>query len=165
MQALHDRGLEARALPLIEITARGGTVVILTKPDPAIFDHAMVHFAEFDRARIAYVVQDEPAGLCDAIFRAVDVSDAYTASICRNLGREVRILADDMARARPAFETERAWFENFLTARASALGLPVAQIMSGPDDIIVRAKIDVIAAPSTPSPKPKMARPGNTCVQ
>jgi len=27
----------------------------VAKPDPAIFDHALPHFAEFDRARIAYV--------------------------------------------------------------------------------------------------------------
>ncbi len=27
----------------------------VAKPDPAIFDHALVHFAEFDRSRIAYV--------------------------------------------------------------------------------------------------------------
>lgn len=30
-------------------------VVGVTKPDPAIFDHALPHFAEFDRGRIAYV--------------------------------------------------------------------------------------------------------------
>ena len=30
-------------------------VVGVAKPDPAIFDHALVYFAEFDRARIAYV--------------------------------------------------------------------------------------------------------------
>ena len=30
-------------------------VVGVTKPDPAIFDHALPHFAEFQRARIAYV--------------------------------------------------------------------------------------------------------------
>jgi FMN phosphatase YigB (HAD superfamily) len=30
-------------------------VVGVAKPDPAIFDHALPHFAEFDRARIAYV--------------------------------------------------------------------------------------------------------------
>jgi putative hydrolase of the HAD superfamily len=30
-------------------------VVGIAKPDPAIFDHALVHFAEFDRSRIAYV--------------------------------------------------------------------------------------------------------------
>jgi len=30
-------------------------VVGVTKPDPAIFDHALPHFAEFDPGRIAYV--------------------------------------------------------------------------------------------------------------
>ena len=30
-------------------------VVGVAKPDPAIFDHALLHFAEFDRSRIAYV--------------------------------------------------------------------------------------------------------------
>ena len=30
-------------------------VVGIAKPDPAIFDHALPHFAEFDRSRIAYV--------------------------------------------------------------------------------------------------------------
>jgi FMN phosphatase YigB (HAD superfamily) len=30
-------------------------VVGVAKPDPAIFDHALAHFAGFDRARIAYV--------------------------------------------------------------------------------------------------------------
>jgi FMN phosphatase YigB (HAD superfamily) len=30
-------------------------LVGVAKPDPAIFDHALPHFAEFDRSRIAYV--------------------------------------------------------------------------------------------------------------
>ena len=30
-------------------------VVGIAKPDPAIFDHALLHFAEFDRSRVAYV--------------------------------------------------------------------------------------------------------------
>lgn len=30
-------------------------VVGVAKPDPAIFDHALPHFSEFDRSRIAYV--------------------------------------------------------------------------------------------------------------
>ena len=30
-------------------------VVGVAKPDPAIFDHTLAHFAEFDRSRIAYV--------------------------------------------------------------------------------------------------------------
>ncbi|HSM65708.1 MAG TPA: HAD hydrolase-like protein, partial [Ilumatobacteraceae bacterium] len=30
-------------------------LVGVAKPDPAIFDHALVHFSEFERSRIAYV--------------------------------------------------------------------------------------------------------------
>ena len=30
-------------------------VVGVAKPDPRIFDHALAHFAEFDRSRIVYV--------------------------------------------------------------------------------------------------------------
>ena len=30
-------------------------VVGVTKPDPRIFDHALVHFGEFERARVAYI--------------------------------------------------------------------------------------------------------------
>ncbi len=30
-------------------------VVGVAKPDPAIFDHALTHFCEFDRSRIAYI--------------------------------------------------------------------------------------------------------------
>jgi FMN phosphatase YigB (HAD superfamily) len=30
-------------------------LVGVAKPDPAIFDHALTHFAEFERSRIAYV--------------------------------------------------------------------------------------------------------------
>jgi putative hydrolase of the HAD superfamily len=30
-------------------------IVGVAKPEPSIFDHALVHFAEFDRSRIAYV--------------------------------------------------------------------------------------------------------------
>jgi len=32
----------------------------------------------------------------DAIFKSVEVADAYAASQCKSLGREIRILADDL---------------------------------------------------------------------
>nr|WP_082767471.1 PAS domain-containing sensor histidine kinase [Bosea sp. PAMC 26642] len=88
-----------------------------------------------------------------AIFKSVEVADAYVAGQCQSLGREIRILSDDLARARPAFETNRQWFETFLTARATALGVPVAAIMRGPDDVVVRANINVLRN----APKPEQA--------
>jgi two-component system, NtrC family, nitrogen regulation sensor histidine kinase NtrY len=79
----------------------------------------------------------------DAIFRSVEVADAYATAQCRSMGREIRILADDLTRAQPAYEAERVWYEGFLTARATALGLPVAAL--------VRARIDVLANPPQPT--------------
>jgi two-component system, NtrC family, nitrogen regulation sensor histidine kinase NtrY len=88
----------------------------------------------------------------DVIFRSVDVANAYTSSQCRSLGREIRLLGDDLVRAKPAFDADRAWFEGFLTSRASLLGLPVAQLMTDPETILSRAKIDVIVDPPKPDP-------------
>ena len=89
----------------------------------------------------------------DAIFKSVEVADAYAAAQCRSLGREIRLLGDDLARAKPAFDVDRKWFETFLTARATALGLPVAAIMQPPDTTVVRANINVLNDP----PKPDQA--------
>ncbi len=86
----------------------------------------------------------------DAIFKSVDVADAYTAGQCSALGREIRILADDLTRARPAFDVDRKWFDSFLTARATALGAPVAAIMRPPDTVIARAQIDVLRDAAKP---------------
>lgn len=89
----------------------------------------------------------------DAIFKSVEVADAYAAGQCKSLGREIRLLADDLTRAKPAFDVDRKWFENFMTVRATALGVPVAAIMSPPDTVIVRANIDVLRD----APKPDEA--------
>ncbi len=88
----------------------------------------------------------------DVIFRSVDVANAYTSSQCRSLGREIRLLGDDLVRAKPAFDADRQWFEGFLTSRASLLGLPIAQLMTDPETVLSRAKIDVIATPPKPDP-------------
>ena len=89
----------------------------------------------------------------DAIFKSVEVADAYAASQCRSLGREIRVLADDLTRARPAFDADRKWFESFLTTRATALGVPVAAIMQPPDKVLARASINVLRD----APKPDQA--------
>lgn len=86
----------------------------------------------------------------DAVFKSVEVADAYAASQCKSLGREIRILADDLTRAKPAFDADRRWFESFLTARATALGVPVALVMQPPEKIVARAAIDVLRNPPMP---------------
>ena len=69
----------------------------------------------------------------DVVLKSVEVADAYQENQCQSLAREIRILADDLTRARPNFDVNRAWFETFLTTRATALGLPVAADHARPD--------------------------------
>ncbi|MDP4023357.1 PAS domain-containing sensor histidine kinase [Methylobacterium sp. NEAU 140] len=87
----------------------------------------------------------------DVVLKSVEVADAYQENQCQSLAREIRILADDLTRARPNFDVNRGWFETFLTTRASNLGLPVAQIMRGPTDVVARANIDILKQTRLPS--------------
>ncbi len=87
----------------------------------------------------------------DVVLKSVDVADAYLTNQCQSLAREIRILDDDLTRARPAYDVDREWFENFLTARATSLGLPVAQIMRPPGEVVARARIDVLKNPPVPA--------------
>ncbi|MGY2049562.1 ATP-binding protein [Methylobacterium sp. JK268] len=87
----------------------------------------------------------------NVVLMSVDVADAYLTNQCQSLAREARILSDDLTRARPAFEVERAWFESFLTARASSLGLPIARIMRSADETVARANIDILKNAPLPS--------------
>jgi two-component system nitrogen regulation sensor histidine kinase NtrY len=86
----------------------------------------------------------------DAIFRSVELADAYATQQCRSLGREIRLMGDDLSRVRPAFESERQWFDGFLTSRASALGVPVAALLKADGETVARAKIDVLT--NAPAP-------------
>ena len=87
----------------------------------------------------------------DVVLKSVEVADAYQENQCQSLAREIRILTDDLTRARPNFDINRTWFESFLTTRATALGLPVAEIMRGPTEVVARAKIDVLKERRLPS--------------
>ena len=83
----------------------------------------------------------------DVIFKSVEVADAYATGQCQSLAREIRVLADDLARARPVLDVDRRWFDEFITSRATALGLPVMRIVKPPNETVARANIDVLKDP------------------
>ena len=87
----------------------------------------------------------------DVVLKSVEVADAYQENQCQSLAREIRILNDDMSRARSQFDLNREWFEAYLTTRAQALGLPIAKIMRGPDEVVARAQIDILKHTRLPS--------------
>ncbi|MCE4225460.1 PAS domain-containing sensor histidine kinase [Methylobacterium sp. C25] len=87
----------------------------------------------------------------DVVLKSVEVADAYQENQCQSLAREIRILSDDLTRARPQFDVNRDWFEGFMTTRAQALGLPIAKIMRGPNEVVARAQIDILKQTRLPS--------------
>jgi two-component system, NtrC family, nitrogen regulation sensor histidine kinase NtrY len=87
----------------------------------------------------------------DVVFKSVEVADAYATGQCQSLGREIRVLFDDLTRARPAFDVDRRWFDGFLTSRATSLGLPVVRILRAPNDVVARANIDILKDVAPPS--------------
>jgi two-component system nitrogen regulation sensor histidine kinase NtrY len=87
----------------------------------------------------------------DVIFKSVEVADAYATGQCQSLAREIRVLSDDLVRARPVFDVDRRWFDGFLTSRATSLGLPVARILRTPNETVARANIDVLTDVPAPS--------------
>ena len=83
----------------------------------------------------------------EVIFKSVEVADTYTTSQCTNLAREIRLLAGDISGAREIFEAQRAIFENFLTVRGRALGLPIVFLVKPPYEIVSRAQLTVLPDP------------------
>ncbi len=86
----------------------------------------------------------------NVIFKSVDVADAYTRSQCVTLGRESRLLTDDLTRVRQVLEGNRDLLDGFLTSRATALGLPVVKLITRNGDPIHRARLNVIEDPPNP---------------
>ena len=61
---------------LVERMVAGGAQKICFVISPAKTDILHYYGGALDRARIAYVIQDEPLGLCDAMFRAIPLVHA-----------------------------------------------------------------------------------------
>jgi two-component system nitrogen regulation sensor histidine kinase NtrY len=87
----------------------------------------------------------------DVIFKSVEVADTYTTSQCANLGRESRLLSDDLTNVREFYDRDRALFEGFLTARARAMGLPIIFLVKRPFEVVARAQVRVIPDPAAPA--------------
>jgi two-component system nitrogen regulation sensor histidine kinase NtrY len=89
----------------------------------------------------------------NAIFKSVEVADAFTRSQCTSLGRETRLIADDLSRVRTMISQNTPLVEQFITARATALGLPIVKVVEPSGALILRAQISVLADPPAPEPE------------
>jgi two-component system, NtrC family, nitrogen regulation sensor histidine kinase NtrY len=69
------------------------------------------------------------------------IAQGYQQQLCQNVGREMRLMAEDIDRAKRVgvYDQNRTVFKNFLTTRAITLGFPFAVIMTAEGTIIERA--------------------------
>ncbi len=86
----------------------------------------------------------------DVIFKSVDVADSFTRQQCVVLARESRLVADDLVRTRGYLTENHKLIEEFITARASALGLPILKVIDRQGDVLIRAQLNVLPDPANP---------------
>ncbi|MGL4637606.1 MAG: ATP-binding protein [Beijerinckiaceae bacterium] len=69
------------------------------------------------------------------------IAQGYQQQLCQNVGREMRLMAEDIDRAKRVgvYDQNRTVFKNFLTTRAITLGFPFAVVMTAEGTIIERA--------------------------
>ena len=79
----------------------------------------------------------------NVITGSVEIAKEYAETQCRMMSREASILADDIDRAKPVYDQQRAWFTGFMKARAQAVGLP--QVMLVKSDGSVAERVELLA--------------------
>lgn len=88
----------------------------------------------------------------DLLTTSVDVAKAYQEFQCRAMGREVRLMAADIGRARQAYDQAPDVFRDFMRSRSYFLGFFVAMMLKNDGTIIER--VDNVTLPDVLTPKP-----------
>jgi two-component system, NtrC family, nitrogen regulation sensor histidine kinase NtrY len=80
------------------------------------------------------------------------IAQGYQQQLCQNVGREMKLMAEDIDRAKRIglFEQDRASFRNFVTSRAVMLGFPFAVLMQADGTIAERADTGSLEQPLPP---------------
>ncbi|MDB5511023.1 MAG: sensor histidine kinase, partial [Enterovirga sp.] len=81
----------------------------------------------------------------------VEIAQTYRAEQCRSIARETQLMAADLNRAKILFDADRRLFRDFMNARASALGFPVAMLVK--QDAAVVERIDIREVPDLQPPR------------
>jgi two-component system, NtrC family, nitrogen regulation sensor histidine kinase NtrY len=80
------------------------------------------------------------------------IAQGYQQQLCQNVGREMRLMAEDIDRAKRVglYEQDRGVFKNFVTSRAVMLGFPFAVIMHADGTVVERAETRSAEEPLPP---------------
>ena len=71
------------------------------------------------------------------------VSEAYLREHAQMIQGDILAMAQDVARAKPLFDSDRERFQQFLTAQATIRGLPIAVVLNGELEVIERTNLRV----------------------
>jgi two-component system, NtrC family, nitrogen regulation sensor histidine kinase NtrY len=90
--------------------------------------------------------------LRDLVTSSGAIAQGYQQQLCQNVGREMRLMAEDIDRAKRVglFEQDRASFRSFVTSRAVMLGFPFAVLMQEDGTVIERAETGSLEQPLPP---------------
>jgi two-component system, NtrC family, nitrogen regulation sensor histidine kinase NtrY len=79
--------------------------------------------------------------LRDLVTNSGAIAQGYQQQLCQNVGREMKLMAEDIDRAKRVglYDQDRRIFASFVTSRATMLGFPYAVIMKGNGEIVERA--------------------------
>jgi two-component system, NtrC family, nitrogen regulation sensor histidine kinase NtrY len=89
--------------------------------------------------------------LRELVTNAGTIAEGYQQQLCQNVGREMRLMAEDIDRAKRVglYEQDRPTFKSFVTSRAVMLGFPYAVLIKADGTIIERADTK---SPEEPQP-------------
>jgi len=72
---------------------------------------------------------------------SVEVARSFRELQCRAIGREINLMASDLARVRPAFEQNRVFFHEFMRSRSAFLGFPITMLIREDGTIIEKIEL------------------------
>jgi two-component system nitrogen regulation sensor histidine kinase NtrY len=90
--------------------------------------------------------------LRELVLNSSVIAQGYQQQLCQNVGREMRLLAAGVegVKEQGLYERDRAYFRDFLTARATVIGFPIAMIINRDGNILDRADINSAEQPPAP---------------
>jgi two-component system nitrogen regulation sensor histidine kinase NtrY len=90
--------------------------------------------------------------LRELVVNSSTIARGYQQQLCQNVGREMRLMAQDIERAKRsgAFDANRKFFREFMTSRAIFLGFPFASIIQRDGTVVERADTRVGNDPVPP---------------
>ena len=72
---------------------------------------------------------------------SVEVARSFRELHCRAIGREINLMASDLARVRPAFEQNRVFFHEFMRSRSAFLGFPITMLIRADGSIVEKIEL------------------------